>query len=352
MGPDTLSEILVEVDHLRKVYDPYAWMMRMLVRTAVKEPVVAVDDLSFTVRAGEIGAIVGPNGAGKSTLFRVLTGLTTPTAGRATILGADVATDAKAVRRLVGFMPAENRTLFLRFTAVENLVFHGRLQGMSEARIRIRTDEVLEMVGLTYAAERAVDVMSSGMKARLQLARAIMHEPPVLILDEPTGAVDPIASKELLDIIQAYAQSNQAAVLLSSHRLEEIEALDDNVVLLDRGRLVYWGALDQLRALWERPRIEITFDSWAARAAARERLLASGAEVDESKDLGLAVTASVPVGVVLGRLGEHLASVVSVEQSRMPLRDLLGRLLEERRVQDCPSDGRPLADTPAAGSAR
>jgi len=346
-----VSEILVEVEHLRKVYEPYAFMMRLLVRTAVKEPVVAVDDLSFTVRAGEIGAIVGPNGAGKSTLFRILTGLTTPSGGRATVLGADVAADSKAVRRNVGFMPAENRTLFLRFTAVENLMFHGRLQGMSEARIRTRTDEVLEMVGLTYAAHRAVDVMSSGMKARLQLARAIMHEPPVLILDEPTGAVDPIASKELLDIIQAYAQANQAAVLLSSHRLEEIEALDDNVVLLDRGKLVYWGALDRLRSLWERPRIEIVFDSPANAEAAHRRLAASGAEVLEVGATELAVTSSVPVGVVLGNLGEHLAAVVSVNQSRLPLRDLLGRMLDERRVRDEQEEDRPLA-SPAAGGAR
>src|SRR3970040_1759721 len=200
-----MSDPIVIIDHLRKVYEPYSRGMKLLLRTSVKEPVVAIDDISLEVRPGEVLAVLGPNGADKSTLFRVLTGLTTPTAGHASILGYDATRDSSAVRRLVGFMPAENRTLLLRHTSRENLAFHGRLQGISKRHLSERIDETLEKVGLFDARDRVGFALSSGMLARLMLARAILHEPSVLILDEPTGAVDPIGAYELLRLVQNIA---------------------------------------------------------------------------------------------------------------------------------------------------
>ncbi|HEU4895281.1 MAG TPA: ATP-binding cassette domain-containing protein, partial [Acidimicrobiia bacterium] len=115
--------------------------MRLILRTSTKEPVVALDDVSFEVQPGELLAILGPNGAGKSTLFRIITGLTTPTTGTASVLGLDTTTKSSDVRRLIGFMPAENRTLLLRHSCRENLAFHGRLQGIPEKRLKGQIDE-------------------------------------------------------------------------------------------------------------------------------------------------------------------------------------------------------------------
>src|SRR3990172_8808665 len=241
------------IDHRRKVYEPYSRGMKLLLRTSVKEPVVAIDDISLEVHPGDLLAVLGPNGAGKSTLFRVLTGLTTPTKGRASILGHDTTRESTAVRRLVGFMPAENRTLLLRHTSRENLAFHGRLQGISKRHLADRIDETLEKVGLFEARDRVGFALSSGMLARLMLARAILHEPSVLILDEPTGAVDPIGSFELLGLVQEIAKKQDLAVLISSHRLDEVE-------LLDKGHVVYSGDLDAMLVHSKRPVIEIEFD--------------------------------------------------------------------------------------------
>jgi ABC-2 type transport system ATP-binding protein len=319
---------VVEVRALTKVYEPSPLWMSFLLRSAITEPVRALDEVSLSVGRGEVCAVVGPNGAGKSTLFRILTGLTTPTTGSATVTGLDVRTQARQVRRRVGFMPADERSLFLRHTCFQNLRFHGQLQGVCSSTLEARVHEVLEMVGLAHARDRAGFALSSGMRARLQLARALLHEPEVLILDEPTGNVDPVSSYQLLQLIERLTHERGLAVLLSSHRLEEIDALHDNVVFLDRGRLVHRGDLNSLRALWETPRIVIRFTREEDAVAAARRL---GREADEFETVVsgsvLAVSAS-HAGDVLSRLDGHLSEVVSIEQARMPLLELLARLVD------------------------
>ena len=149
-----MVEPLVRVVGVCKVYEPSPMWLRFLLRSAITDPVVALDDVNFEVMPGEICAVVGPNGAGKSTLFRVLTGLTTPTKGSATILGIDVVKESTSIRRMIGFMPSDERTLYLRHTCRENLRFHGRLQGMRLRETLARVDETLEQVGLAHAADR------------------------------------------------------------------------------------------------------------------------------------------------------------------------------------------------------
>ncbi len=323
-----MSEPIVVIDHLRKVYEPYSRGMKLLLRTSVKEPVVAIDDISLEVRSGDLLAVLGPNGAGKSTLFRVLTGLTTPTSGRASILGFDSTKESAQVRRLVGFMPAENRTLLLRHTCRENLAFHGRLQGISRRKLDQRIDETLEQVGLLHARDRVGFALSSGMLARLMLARAILHEPAVLILDEPTGAVDPIGSFELLGLVQDIAKSQDIAVLISSHRLDEVELLDDKVVLLNKGHVVYTGALDHMLAQARKPVIEIQFDSEEAAVAGaqvtRQLNGVDGVEVDESL---LVLTTELPMGRVVKELEGHMDRITSIGQVQPRLRDVLRNML-------------------------
>ena len=155
---------VVRVEGLTKTYVPAPRWMRLLVRTPIKEPIYALNDVTFDLFGGEILAVVGPNGAGKSTLFRLLVGLTTPTSGLGLVFGHDISRSESTTRRLIGFTAADDRTLFLRQTVEENLKFHGRLHGMPDDVIARRITEVLEQVGLEEARERSGFAMSAGMR--------------------------------------------------------------------------------------------------------------------------------------------------------------------------------------------
>lgn len=328
---------LVEVDHLTKVYEPSPKWMKVLLKSSISEPVTAVADLSLQVWPGQMFAVVGPNGAGKSTLFRVLTGLITPTSGRVSIAGIDVVGDARAARRHIGFMPAEDRSLNLRHTCWQNLVFHGRLQGIPADELRPRIDAVLDVVGLGHVHDRTGHALSSGMRARLQLARALLHEPEILILDEPTGTIDPVGAHDLLQLVQRLAAERQLAVLLSSHRLEEIDALEDNVLFINKGHVVHTGSMDSLRAVMEQPILRLRFDS-AASAQSALHHLATGRDLPLSLDgVEVLVGGNASPSVVLPRLGHHLAQLEGVDRSRMPLQELISRLMRE----ELPAAGRP-----------
>lgn len=323
-----MPEPTIVIDHLRKVYEPFPTSMRLLLRTSVTEPVIALDDISLNVFPGDMVAVLGPNGAGKSTLFRVLTGLTTPTAGSASVLGYDVTHQSAKVRRLIGFMPAENHTLLLRHSCVENLAFHGRLQGIPESELGPRIDETLEIVGLEYARDRVGFALSSGMLARLMLARAMLHKPPVLILDEPTGAVDPIGAYELLWVIQEVARERGLAVLISSHRLDEVEMLDDRVILLDRGRMVFEGDLDDMVVSSVQNHVSISATT-ADDATLLAKALDATAQVTEVVVEGADVTvkSDLPVSKILECLGGLAEAVTAIGTSRPPLRDVIGTML-------------------------
>jgi len=328
------TDALVVVDHVSKVYVPSPPWMRVLLRSSIRRPVVALEDFSLDVRPGQILAVVGPNGAGKSTLFRVLTGLTTPTSGRAYIAGLDVTQKSHEVRRLIGFAPADEKTLLLRNTCRENLVFHGQLQGIPKRRLMKRVNETLDFVGLGKAADRVGIALSSGMKARLQLARALLHRPQVLILDEPTSAVDPVAAYELLELIKQVVKDQNAAALISSHRLEEIEALHDDVVLLDEGLVKYRGDLDTLRSIWEEPRLEITFHAEAELVRAYHQLQ----RIPEVEVVGVeGTTLTLATSIGLGKLFAHangeLSGVQSIQELKLPLRELLAKILIDKADQ-------------------
>ncbi len=318
---------LVEVDHLTKIYEPSPSWMKLLLKSSITEPVTAVSDLSLEVWPGQVFAVVGPNGAGKSTLFRVLTGLITPTSGRVALAGIDVIGDARKARRHIGFMPAEDRSLNLRHTCWQNLAFHGRLQGIPSAELGPRIDAVLETVGLGHVPDRTGHALSSGMRARLQLARALLHEPDILVLDEPTGTIDPIGAHDLLQLVQRLAAERQLAVLLSSHRLEEIDALEDNVLFINKGEVVHTGSMDSLRDVMEQPLLRLRFDSPASARQAYDHLVVARELHVSVDDDEVHVAGDLAPGVVLSRLGQHLARVEAVDRSRMPLQELISRLM-------------------------
>ena len=322
------TETIVTVDALSKTYYPSPPWMRALVRSNIKREVHALDDVSFELRAGQIMAVVGPNGAGKSTTFRVIIGLTTPTRGTSNVLGYDSHHEARTVRRLVGWMPAEERSLFMRLTCEENLRFHGRLQGMRGRPLKSRIGEVLEMVGLSDVAKNVPFALSAGMKARLQLARALLHAPQLLILDEPTGSVDPVAAHHLLELIIGIVADQQIAALISSHRLEEIEALHSDVILLDKGKVRYRGDLDELRGEWERPQLELEFSTEANAAQAVLQIKRSGLgdPVADGPQVRCGIAPDVTAGQILATLDGVEESLVHIRDVRMPLRDLLAAM--------------------------
>jgi ABC-2 type transport system ATP-binding protein len=328
------TDALVVVEHVSKVYVPSPPWMRLLLRSSIRRPVVALEDFTLDVRPGQILAVVGPNGAGKSTLFRVLTGLTTPTSGRAFVCGLDVTQKSHEVRRLIGFAPADEKTLLLRNTCRENLVFHGQLQGIPKRRLMRRVNETLDFVGLGPAADRVGIALSTGMKARLQLARALLHRPQVLILDEPTSTVDPIAAYELLELIKKVVKEQGAAALISSHRLEEIEALHDDVVLLDEGLVKYRGDLDSLRAIWEQPRLEINFHLEAECLAASRHLQGiPDVEVVGVEGTTLTLATSIGLGKLFAQANGELSGVQSIQDVKLPLRELLAKILIDKADQ-------------------
>ncbi|MGH9291689.1 MAG: ABC transporter ATP-binding protein [Acidimicrobiales bacterium] len=320
----------VEVQDLTKIYYPSPRWMKVLLRSAISEPVLALDRVSLTVKAGESCAIVGVNGAGKSTLFRVITGLTTPTSGSIRVCGFDVERAPKSVRAQVGFVPAGDQTLYLRLSCRDNLIFHGQLAGLAGHLLRRRIKQVLELVSLSDVADRVGFALSAGMRARLQLARALMHRPRVLILDEPTASVDPVGAYELLQDIEEVASNDGVAVLISSHRLEEIEALRNRVLLMDAGRILYDGPLDDLPRPEERT---ITFRFIGAVDSARARLhLSRLSDVDLVDDVALppnelTARSDLPVGQLIARLDGVLDGLTGVEESRQPLREVIYGIL-------------------------
>ncbi len=324
--PPTDDDVIV-LAGLTKLYEPTPRWMRAFARSHIRHTVRALDGIDLVVRAGEICAIVGPNGAGKTTLFRILVGLTTATSGTGSVLGLDVDTDCEQIRQVVGWMPAEDRSLLMRATAKENLQLHGRLQGMPRRELAERIPEVLQAVDLVAQTDAVVASLSAGMKARLRLARALLPSPRALILDEPTGAVDPIAAHGLLNLIMDLVKQERLAVLISSHRLEEIEALQSHALLMDKGRVKYSGDLDALRTEWEVPELELVFGDLATANQASAELLARGMDVSgEGLSLHCRVGTRGSVGAILSALGPLAGAVHHVREIPMPLRDLIARV--------------------------
>ena len=200
---------------------------------------VAVDGVTLTVRAGEVLALLGPNGAGKTTTVRMLTSILKPTAGWARIAGHDVATDAAGVRANVGVL-TEHHGLYMRMRSEEYLGFFGELYGLAPGVRRARSGQLLERFGMTEAIGKRIGEYSKGMRQKLALIRAMLHDPPVLLLDEPTSAMDPQSARLVRDAI-AELRRDQRAIILCTHNLPEAEQLADTIAIIRRGRIIAQG---------------------------------------------------------------------------------------------------------------
>jgi ABC-2 type transport system ATP-binding protein len=208
------------------------------------EPRAAVDGLSLEVRAGELFALLGPNGAGKSTTVGVLTTRVKPTSGTAKIAGLDVARDPVAVKRRIGVVTQHN-TLDRRLTVLENLEFRGRYAGMTSRQARARGRELLERFSLTDRESALVQNLSGGLAQRVLIARALVHRPEVLFLDEPTTGLDPQTRVNLWDVLRSIRTDGQT-ICLTTHYMEEAESLCDRIGVIDHGKLLTCGTLPEL----------------------------------------------------------------------------------------------------------
>jgi sodium transport system ATP-binding protein len=225
-----MSELGVRVEHLTKRFGA----------------AVAVDDLSFEVARGEIYGLLGPNGAGKTTTLRVLAAILAPTVGRARLAGFDVAREPHEARRRLGFLTGSTG-LYARLTGRELLRYFGRLHGMSAAGIDERTALLAHVLDLKAILDRRCEALSTGQRQRLSVARAVLHDPIVLILDEPTVGLDVLASRFLRDFVRGERDRGKA-VIFSTHYLAEAELLCDRIGLLHQGRLLAEGSPSELRA--------------------------------------------------------------------------------------------------------
>jgi gliding motility-associated transport system ATP-binding protein len=204
----------------------------------------AVADVSFSVKEGEIVGFLGPNGAGKTTTMRVLTGFLPPTSGTARISGHDVRTHSKQARASLGYLP-ESAALYPEMRVREFLAYRARLEGVSGADVRRRVGDAIGHCLLEEVADRKIDNLSKGYRQRTALAGALVHRPPVLVLDEPTVGLDPTQIIKIREMIRALGR--ERAVLLSTHILPEVDAVCDRVLIIDRGRIVAEGTPQDLR---------------------------------------------------------------------------------------------------------
>ena len=200
---------------------------------------VALDGLTLSVEPKTVYGLLGPNGAGKTTLLSILSGLMDPDAGEVLVAGRPMSRRARDLRGLIGLVP-QDIALYADMTARQNLMFFGRLYGMSKAELRPRIEEVLELVSLADRGDEPVESYSGGMKRRINVAAALLHRPTLLLLDEPTVGVDPQSRSLMFDMFMGLA-SDGAAVILASHQIDEVERVCDRVGIVDHGRLLTEG---------------------------------------------------------------------------------------------------------------
>jgi sodium transport system ATP-binding protein len=211
----------------------------------VRGSVLALDDVSFSAAAGQVYGLLGPNGAGKTTALRILSTVLQPTAGTATICGFDCVTQPELVRHQIGFISA-NTAVYDRMTAWEMVQYFGRLYGMDDEELTERMEVLFERLQMQEIRDLLGAKMSTGMKQKVSIARAIVHDPPVLIFDEATTGLDVLVARALLDAV-AELRDQGKCIVFSTHILREAERLCDRIAIMYRGRILAEGTLEQLR---------------------------------------------------------------------------------------------------------
>jgi ABC-2 type transport system ATP-binding protein len=286
--------------------------------------VKALDELSFRVAPGSVFALLGPNGAGKSTAVKILTTLAKPDGGRACVGGLDVLARPDAVRRTIGVV-AQGSGVDIQATGRENLRLQGQIHGIRGRAIEARAAELLERFGLAEAADRVARGYSGGMQRRLDIAMALVHDPAVLFLDEPTTGLDPEVRADMWSEIAGLAREGGKTVLLTTHYLEEADQLAERVAIVDRGRVVAQGSPDELKRELRGDAIHVDLDAdynGAVGRALGELALVRDVTVDGRVLRARADDGARAVPLVLQALESHGVAVSSVRVARPSLDDV------------------------------
>ncbi len=236
----------IEAKNLVKNY--VTWERRGFIKRT-RKIVQALRGVSFTVEKGEVFGLLGPNGAGKTTTVKIITTLLLPDDGEARVLGYDVVSEAEKVREVIGVTLSVEKGFFWKLTGRENLKYFGMLRGLKGSYLNERIEYVLGLVGLKElgAADKLYEEYSLGMKARLALARALLHDPPVLILDEPTIGLDPASARTIRELLVKLARSGDKTVLITTHNMFEAELICDHVAIIDKGKIIAYGTVEELK---------------------------------------------------------------------------------------------------------
>jgi len=302
---------MIEVQHLRKTFGE----------------LVAVDDVSFSAGPGSVLGLLGPNGAGKSTTIACISGLLRPSGGRISLLGRDVVTDGVEARRLLGVVPQE-LALYNDLSAEDNLSYWASAYGLGGRALRERVATVLELTGLLDRAKEPVRHFSGGMQRRLNFGCGIVHQPKVLLLDEPTVGVDPQSRVRLLDMVRALVAQG-TCVIYTTHYMEEAETLCDRIGIVDHGRLLALGTLEELRGMiGERDVLRLTgrFESGSIRAAVDSLEQAEIIHVDDHSLMLAMADASRRLPAVFRVLADAGADVQETTLNRPTLESLFIKL--------------------------
>jgi len=283
-------------------------------------------NVSFSVQQGDIFGYLGPNGAGKTTTIRILLGLLSPTSGGAYILGEDICKDE--VRRKVGFV-LESDGLYENKSAVENLGYYARLYGVSQADQKI--DRALDLVGLKDRAKDQVGTYSRGMRQRLALARSMVHDPPLLILDEPTAGVDPSGQIEVREVVLNMARKEGRTILLSSHNLDEVQRICNRIALISRGEIRLCGELEELRRQRSVNEVEIKTSEAIGDSlfAELQGLTDLGLRERKDRSLTFAPGAGVRIPDVVRLLVNRGIDIEAVARKEVSLEEIYSAMLKE-----------------------
>ena len=237
---------MIQVDQLTKIYDDLS-----------RGQFVAVDRVSFSVNRGEIFGLLGPNGAGKTTVLRILSTVLAPTSGHATVAGYDVVSDPASVRKSIGFV-SNNTAIYDRMTAHELVSYFGRLHGMTSKELKPRVDLLFDQLRMNEFRDVPGGKMSAGMKQKVSIARAMVHDPPVLVFDEATLGLDVLVARNLLEVIRALRESGKC-LIFSTHIMSEVQRLCDRIAIMHQGRILDIGTLDDLQARHQEDEFEELF---------------------------------------------------------------------------------------------
>ena len=257
---------MIQVQHLTKVYEDLQ-----------RGRFVAVDGISFTVKPGEIFGLLGPNGAGKTTVLRMLSTVLEPTAGIATVAGYDVVRDSAEVRRNIGFV-SNNTAIYDRMTAFEMVEYFGRLHGMRGKTLTNRLDQLFEQLRMNEFRDVPGSKMSTGMKQKVSIGRAMVHDPPVLIFDEATLGLDVLVARNLLSVIRDLRELGKC-LIFSTHIMSEVERLCDRIAIMYRGEILDTGSLEELRERHKEDDFEELFFGLLSQHE-RERIGSDAGELD------------------------------------------------------------------------